>query len=197
MYGRTFVLFGGCAGINAVAGCETKWKGDASEALVLWRLVDAGIRVLIPWGDNARYDLVVEIGDRYLRIQCKTGRLRNGYVVFLTYGTSRNGRHYRYLPGEIDYYAIRCQETGAVYLVPYEEAGSSPSPQLRIDVPRPNSTGGRQIAGVRWAAKYEANVVIESWLRTGGRFEPQWSAPAVEPTGHWHPLRQRSQKLTN
>ena len=159
--------------------CETKWKGDATEALILGRLLDAGIQVLIPWGDNARFDLVAVIGATFLRIQCKTGRQRNGYVSFITCGVGRDGNRYRYLPGEIDYYAVRCLETQAIYLVPYEEAGPSALPHLRVEPPRPNSRGGRQVARIRWAAKYEAEVVTESWRRTDGRFEPHWVPPST------------------
>jgi hypothetical protein len=174
---------------RVLIGCDTKWKGDATEALILWKLLSAGIVVLVPWGDNARYDLVAAINDRFVRIQCKTGRLRSRYVAFGTYGVGRDGKRYRYLPGEIDYYGVRCLETAGVYLVPYIEAGSSASPQLRVELPSPGSTGGRQTARVRWAAKYDADVVIESWLRTGGNFEPRWSPPIVESTGECHPSR--------
>src|SRR5215831_15264329 len=173
-------------------GCDTKRKGDASEALALWKLSEAGLTVLIPWGDNARFDLVVVIGDTFLRIQCKTGRLRSGYVSFRTFGVGRDGKCYRYVAGELDYYAVRCLETGELYLVPFAEAGSSTQPQLRVAPPRPNSTGGRQTARVRWAARYAADLVIESWLRTGGEFDPRWSPPSLEPTRHWHPSRQRT-----
>lgn len=145
------------------------------------RLVDAGIPLLVPWGDNARFDLVAVFGDTFLRIQCKTGRLKNGCVSFLACGVGRDGLRYRYLPGEIDYYGIRCLETGEIYLVPYKETGTSATPHLRVDLPKPNSRGGRQVARVNWAARYAADVVIESWLRTGGRFEPHWSPPLVEP----------------
>jgi hypothetical protein len=174
-----------------LVGCDTKRTGDASEALTLWRLAAAGLTVLIPWGDNTRFDLVVVIGDTFLRIQCKTGRLRSGYVSFRTFGVGRDGKCYRYVAGELDYYAVRCLETAALYLVPFAEAGTSTQPQLRVEPPRPNSTGGRQTARVRWAARYAADVVIESWLRTGGAFDPRWSPPVLEPTRRWHPNRTR------
>ncbi len=157
-----------------IRGCRTKQLGDATEALVLARLVDAGVRVLLPWGDNARFDLVAQFDHVFIRIQCKTGRLRDGYVTFRTFGVGRDGQCYRYVSGEIDYYAVRCLETSAIYLVPYDEAGTSTQPQLRVEPPRPNSRGGRQVARIRWAAKYEVEVVLESWLRTGGRFDPRW-----------------------
>ena len=164
---------------RAFRGCRTKQMGDASEALVLSRLVEAGLTVLVPWGDNTRFDLAAMCGDVVLRIQCKTGRQRNGYVDFIACGVGRDGNRYRYVPGEIDYYAVRCLETQAIYLVPYEEAGSSATPHLRQTPPRPNSRGGRQVARIRWAARYELEVVIESWLRTGGRFDPRWVAPTL------------------
>src|SRR5579864_7889859 len=167
---------------RAFIGCKTKQLGDASEALVLAKLVSCGIKVLVPWGDNTRFDLVALTGGTFIRIQCKTGRFRDGYVTFRTFGVGRDGNVYRYLAGEIDYYGVRCLETGAVYLVPFEEAGTSTQPQLRVDPPKPNSRGGHQIARVRWAAKYAADVVIESWLRTGGGLEPHWSPPAAQST---------------
>jgi hypothetical protein len=135
------------------------------------------------------------IGGRFLRIQCKTGRRAVGYVSFITCGVGRDGNRYRYLPGEIDYYAVRCLETQAIYLVPYEEAGPSAAPHLRTEPSKPNSKGGRQVARIRWASRYAADVVIESWLRTGGEFDPRWSPPVLEPTHRWHPNRQRTLAL--
>src|SRR5438105_874322 len=131
---------------RAFIGCKTKWTGDVSEALILWKLIDAGIRVLIPWGDNARFDLVALVGDKFLRVQCKTGRLRDGYVTFRTFGVGRDGNCYRYVAGELDYYAVRCLETNAIYLVPFAEARSSTQPQLRAQIPQPWSAAVRQVA---------------------------------------------------
>lgn len=176
-------------------GCDTKRKGDASEALALWKLAEVGLTVLVPWGDNARFDLVAVINHTFLRIQCKTGRLRAGCVIVRTFGVGRDGKCYRYIAGEFDCYAVRRLETGELYLVPFGEAGTSTQPQLRVEPPRPNSTGGRQVARIRWASRYAADVVIESWLRTGGEFDPRWSPPVLEPTHRWHPNRQRTLAL--
>ena len=52
-------------GTRAFIGCDSKRKGDASEALALWKLSEAGLTVLIPWGDNARFDLVAVIGNTF------------------------------------------------------------------------------------------------------------------------------------
>ena len=56
--------------------------GTRSEAAILLRFIELGYDVLVPHGVNHRYDFVLDQGDRFLRIQCKTGRLRNGTISF-------------------------------------------------------------------------------------------------------------------
>jgi hypothetical protein len=51
---------------------NTKTIGDATEAVVMAEFLKAGFPVLIPFGENTRYDLVVDAGGRFLRVQCKT-----------------------------------------------------------------------------------------------------------------------------
>src|SRR5919198_946337 len=102
-------------------GCVSKRKGDACEAHMLAVLVDANLRVWKPWGDNNAADLAVQIGRRFLRIQCKTGRLTgNGCVTFNTYRVARKPIRSHYLPGEFEYYGVWCRQTGSAYLVPFE-----------------------------------------------------------------------------
>ena len=43
-------------------------------------LVSLGKVVLIPWGEE-HYDLVLDEGDRFVRVQCKTGTLRRASVM--------------------------------------------------------------------------------------------------------------------
>ena len=45
-------------------------------------LVDAGYAVSVPFGENTRCDVVIDEGWRLARVQCKTGRLRQGAVRF-------------------------------------------------------------------------------------------------------------------
>lgn len=134
--------------------------GDRSEAHVLAALVDHYPTVLTPWGENCRYDFVIETEDgELLRVQCKTGRLREGAVRFQPCSVSyhhpknrRNGpteaatRAYR---GEADLFAVYCVENRKVYLVPVDDVPTKLA-ALRID---PTRNG--QSAGIRWAAQYE------------------------------------------
>ena len=57
-------------------------RGERTEAAAIAELVKLGFTVLLPFGDNRRYDIAVEVCGRFLRVQCKTGRLRNGRIEF-------------------------------------------------------------------------------------------------------------------
>jgi len=49
--------------------------GERSQAHIIARFLDVGYNILIPYGDNTRYDLVIEDADgNFYRVQCKTGR---------------------------------------------------------------------------------------------------------------------------
>jgi hypothetical protein len=121
-------------------------------------LHDAGFDLLVPFGENTRYDLVVDLDSRLVRVQCKTGRLRNGAVFFATcsaYGHHRNPQtHRRNYADQIDYFAVYCPETGGVYLVPIQDVPSKSSAALRV-TPALNGQAKR----VRPASSYELRCV--------------------------------------
>jgi len=131
--------------------------GDRTTLAVMLALEQAGHPILVPFGENVRYDLVIEDRGRLLRIQ-KTGRLRRGAVRFATcsaYGHHRNpGRARRDYHGDVDYFAIYCPETSGVYLVPIEQLPVKVQGALRVDRARNN-----QHARIRFAADYEIGRV--------------------------------------
>jgi hypothetical protein len=51
--------------------------GDRSTLAVMLGLQQRGYALLLPFGENTRYDLVIEDAPFFARVQCKTGRLRN------------------------------------------------------------------------------------------------------------------------
>jgi hypothetical protein len=125
--------------------------GLRSETAILAALVKRGYTVLLPWNVNCRYDLVIDLGDRLLRAQCKTGRLRNGAVEFATRSTraNRRGCFTRNYVGEIDLFLVYCPQNTGVYVVPADAAPQS-GMTLRID-----TTLNGQSQHVNWAADYE------------------------------------------
>jgi hypothetical protein len=132
--------------------------GDRTTLAVMLALVEAEIPVSVPFGENCRYDLVIDRGGRLLRVQCKTGRLRSGAVQFATastYGHLPSPRETRrdYV-GQIDAFAVHCPETRTVYLVPIDDVSSRSSAHLRVSPPR-NSQRRR----IRSAADYEIGTI--------------------------------------
>jgi hypothetical protein len=131
-----------------------KANGDRSTLAVMIALHEAGVPFLVPFGENTRYDLVLELGAELARVQCKTGRLRNGAVLFATcscYGHHRNpATARRDYSGQIEYFAVYCLQTSGVYLIPIEALPNCCSAALRVTPPRNN-----QRRFVRYAADYE------------------------------------------
>jgi PD-(D/E)XK endonuclease len=128
--------------------------GDRSTLAIMLALSEAGYALYVPFGENTRCDLLIEDGERISRVQCKTGRLRKGAVVFpvcSTYGHHRNpATARRTYDGQVDYFAVYCPETRLVYLVPIEDVPTRASATLRVAPPR---NGQRRL--IRSAAAYE------------------------------------------
>ena len=135
-----------------------KAKGDRSTMTIILALHEAGLAVYLPYGENTRSDLILEDGDRIKRVQCKTGRLRNGAVVFAacsSYAHHRNARSARRdYHGQIDFFAVYCPQTSGVYLIPIEDLNVIAKGALRVERPRNN-----QKRGIRSAAAYQIGRV--------------------------------------
>jgi PD-(D/E)XK nuclease superfamily protein len=101
--------------------------------------------------------LIVDTGKRLLKVQVKTGRLRDGCVLFAAQRI--NGRHgtkrHKYDEGEIDLFAVYCQENEAVYLVP--TLGALAGGRLRV-----SSTKNNQQQNVRRARDFEFEIFLKN-----------------------------------
>lgn len=132
--------------------------GDISTMAIMYALRLMGYAILLPFGENTRHDLVIDNGARLSRVQCKTGRLRNGSVTFRTcstYGHHPNPKRLRRdYAGEIDEFAVYCPELGAVYLIPIEDVPTKTVAQLRVDPPR----NGQQ-RRIRLASQFEVSRI--------------------------------------
>jgi len=121
---------------------------------IIFALSLEGYPVFLPFGENTRYDIVIDTGALLRRVQCKTGRLRQGAVVFRTcstYGHHPNPKIIRRdYEGEIDDFAVYCPELGSVYLIPIEDVPTRTSAMLRVSPPR-----NGQFKRIRLAAAYE------------------------------------------
>jgi hypothetical protein len=143
--------------------------GDRTTVLVVAALQACGYSVLVPFGENTRYDLVIDDGERLARVQCKTGRLRAGGIRFAVcscYGHHQNPKTARRdYHGQIDYFGVYCPETQAVYLVPIGDVQTRVTAILRVTPSRNN-----QQRGVRLAAQYE---IARASVKPPARVLPQ------------------------
>jgi hypothetical protein len=126
--------------------------GQRSEARILAELVERGYRVLVPFGVNHRYDFVIDNSDEFLRVQCKTGRLRDGAVHFRTRSIRSNTKQTltRGYIGEADVFLVYCPENKRVYAVAVDEASRGGHMSLRVGAAR-----NRQSRRIHWAHEYE------------------------------------------
>src|SRR5262249_29901603 len=126
---------------------------EVSRTQIIAALTLLGKRLLAPLGDFQRYDLVIDEDGRFLRLQCKTGRLRNGVVVFEACSIDSRSvrgrtirRGYR---GEVDFFAVYCPDNHKCYLIPVDEVPIGTC-YLRITPPQ-----NGQKTNIRWAQQFE------------------------------------------
>lgn len=131
-------------------------KGNLSEAKILAALVAAGYFVSVPFGDGHKYDLVIDDGQRIQRVQCKTGRVRNGVLLFCAYSQSGNGAVKMNYRGLADLFAVLNPDNDKVYLVPVDEVGVT-DVSLRLA-----PTLNMQAQRVRWAEFYLLKPLVLS-----------------------------------
>jgi PD-(D/E)XK nuclease superfamily protein len=132
--------------------------GDRTTLAVMLALREVGLAVLVPFGENTRYDLVIDDGARLMRVQCKTGRLRKGAVLWSM--CSNYGHHakprvvHRDYQGEVDYFGVFCPETQGIYLIPIDDVPMKRQGSLRIT---PSKNNQRRF--IRDANRYEIGRV--------------------------------------
>jgi PD-(D/E)XK endonuclease len=116
---------------------NTKDKGNVSEISILKRLTQKGYRVSIPWGENTPYDLIVEIEENLYRIQCRTGRVKNGKSLCFNlsstcYSSMAKKSIKKIRSKEIDFYGIYNPENDSCYLIHKDKIISNNECRLRL-----------------------------------------------------------------
>lgn len=129
-------------------------RGNVSEAVVLSRYIKVGFLVSTPFGVGTPYDLVLDTGAELLRVQVKTGRVRNGAIEFETRRARSRTLRNSYKEGEVDYFAIYCPELDSVYVMKAREGVFG---KLRV---RP--AGNNQQMFVKWAEDYTFEKHVET-----------------------------------
>jgi hypothetical protein len=135
-----------------------KRVGDVSQAYFLAKCLEVGWAVSVPIGDCSRYDCVLDRGNGLERVQIKTGRLKNGAIVFSacssTYHVPSDCKtkhaHNPYY-GQIESFGVYCPDTKMCYIVPVDDVG------IRMGALRIYEAKNKQLKGIRWAKDFEIN----------------------------------------
>ncbi len=132
---------------------NTKRKGNVGEAKVIADLLEQGLEVALPFGDNLPFDLIaVEPDFRLWKIQVKFARAHQGVIRVKNWRQSENTqRRYEriYTPAQVDVFAIYCPDTDLVYYVSQTEIGQRTTFYLRV-----TPTKNQQKVGIHWHNDY-------------------------------------------
>lgn len=120
---------------------NSKDIGDISVAKTLFEFSKRGIPTLIPWGDNLRYDLVIELNNYFYKIQVKTANEEcNGSIKCYTRSSTNHTTNKKLstYENDVDYFVFYNQKRDLIAMVPISEIGTNKSISLRIEEPKNN-----------------------------------------------------------
>jgi hypothetical protein len=101
-----------------------KQQGDTTELRFMLLNHELGYTVSKPFGDNAKYDLIVDTGDTLERIQVKSTRRKensSGMDCYNCLVSSGSDSKQQYSEKDVDYVAIYVIPENAWYKIPIKE----------------------------------------------------------------------------
>ena len=123
---------------------NSKDKGNIGEALVLAEFAKRNIQVCIPFGDNARYDLVADFNGKLQKIQVKyCGQKPVNGSISCPCASSTNhttNKHFSTYENDVDYFCFYLVEYDKLILVPIEKIGNRKSIYFRLEKPKNNQS---------------------------------------------------------
>ena len=140
---------------------KTQVIGNANELKCMLAFIELGYQCSIPYGNSAKYDFIVDIGNKLYKIQCKSSRhpkTKYGYdegsiIITTVYQTTntKETKRYSYSEKDVDYFATCFNDI--VYLIPFNECGNSKI--LRLLPPKNNQKEYNN------ASDYELSKIID------------------------------------
>jgi hypothetical protein len=166
-----------------VRDLTTNQKGAIAEAAIVYEAAKLGIIVSRPL-DDARYDLIFDVPQGLMRVQCKWAPRVGDVVVIRGYSSRRAREGFRrlvYTSDEVDAIAAHCPDTGRSYLLPAAEFSGCRQICLRL---RP--TRNNQHALVHWADMFEFSARLRApgpIAQLGERLHGMQEAAGSSPAG--------------
>ena len=126
-----------------------KVKGSIAELRVASHLVANGWRVLFPYGENNRYDLVAEKSGVFIRIQVKYVTPKNGGLD-INCSSSNNWSVLPYSSTEIDYLAVFNSSDDEIYFIHVNQITKY---KFRLKLSKAKNN---QVLGIHFAENYKS-----------------------------------------
>jgi len=132
-------------------GHDNQRRGMVNEYKVAVYLLEKGYDVAKPYLDEQKYDILVDFGNGFERVQVKTGREINGIVRCRVQKRKYNTTILQqYTDKDIDSFIIFCQDNNKLYRIGIEEYRGTVDVCLRVQAPKNN-----QKASILWAKDFE------------------------------------------
>lgn len=93
-----------------------KRRGEWVELIFMMRAAELEFNVSKPWGDSSRYDVSVEDGGRFRRVQVKSTDVARGDGGYICYLKRTGIRYYRI--EDVDFFAIYVLEKKTWFILP-------------------------------------------------------------------------------
>lgn len=122
---------------------NSNYYGNLAELQVITRFYELGYTVSTPFGQDNRYDMILDKNGKLYRLQCKHAnphKNENGIIDFIMIRTTRQESHsnkrIKYSEEDCDYFVTYYE--GKNYLIPVNQCSNSKT--LRILKPKNGQT---------------------------------------------------------
>ncbi len=106
------------------ARLEPKRRGELAELAFLYKASSLGLVVSKPYGDSARYDFLVDDGERIWKVQVKSAEAEFQGAYYFNSHRSANGQAISYTERDIDLLVGYVPKYEAWYVIPVEAFGA-------------------------------------------------------------------------
>ena len=101
-----------------------KQKGDIGEAKCLAKMIELGIPVSLPFGDNQRYDMIIDVNGQLKRIQVKYSSFseNQGSIIFKISSSTNHttNKHCDTYENNVDGFLLYNSLNDEIYYLPIE-----------------------------------------------------------------------------
>ena len=131
----------------------TDQKGAIAEACIAAEALKLGIDVYRPVAEGGRYDMIFDLDDRLLRVQCKWATRRGEVLVVMCQSARRSAEGFirrSYTSAEVDAIAAYNLELDRCFFIPIARVEGRPGIALRLSPCRNN-----QKRRINWADDFD------------------------------------------